>query len=113
MLLGPTSHCCNELELKLYNDAKKLQGKMAGNYTKMSEKINGHDAWKNDAYNYNKFVISFDSNIWTIGTPLKSAGIQVSSDISCPSLIGNKWKYTSGDSKSMEGGDDITLKCLG
>ena len=93
----------------------------------MTEKINGHDAWKNDAYNYKKFVISFGpkksspswvdalikQNVWTIGAPLKSAGIQVPSDISCPALIGNKWKYTSSSRKSMEGGEDITIKCLG
>ena len=97
---------------------------MAGNYTKMTEKINGHDVWKNDKYNYKKFVISLDKQKhWTIGAPKKSVGISGPSHISCPALVGNKWQYGGSKSKkfkkykkskpSIKGGNNISVKCLG
>ena len=100
---------------------EKING-MIGKYSKKSEEIGGHDVWKHDAYNYDKYVISYDiQKGWSIRAKItKGEGIYGPSSFdNCPSLVGNNWRYTTGKeniytaSKMLEGGQDIQLKCLG
>ena len=125
-LIDPTYHCCNKLELKLQNDVKNKFGNMAGIYSKKkSENINGHNVWKQDGYNYDKNLISYQAGKgWLIGPKVTNSdivGIYGPSgySIHCPALVGNEWKYTPSkknihtESEKIDGGKDITLKCLG
>ena len=125
-LIDPTYHCCNKLELKLLNKVEAKFGNMAGIYSmKKSGNINGHYVWKQDGYNYDKNLISYQAGKgWLIGPKVTNSdivGIYGPSgySIHCPALVGNQWKYTLSkkniytESQKIDGGKDITLKCLG
>ena len=92
---------------------------------KKSGNINGHNVWKQDGYNYDKNLISYQAGKgWLIGPKVTNSdivGIYGPSgySIHCPALVGNQWKYTLSkkniykENQKIDGGKDITLKCLG
>ena len=95
---------------------------MAGNYSIKSDKINGHDVWKHDKYNYDQYLISYDMKKgWIIKSNVGEGGIYGPEGITinCPALVGDKWKYSVGikniykKSETKKGGKDISVRCLG
>ena len=103
----------------MYNNAKKYLGSLAGKYTKSSKKVNGRSTWINE---HNDKIIEYNTfqfNRWVInqansygGKLIK--GIYGPRNIACPALIGNQWKYSQSERNiNNEGGNDITVKCLG
>ena len=93
MPLCLTVKCCQKLNVKLFANAHKTQGKWSGNYTINSKKLNDRYYWKRDD---NTATLSFDEkkDRWTISSSIGAeGGIFAPFGNLCPSRIENNWQY--------------------
>ena len=112
-LLCLTVKCCQKLNVKLFANAQKTQGKWSGNYTMNSKKLNDRYYWKR---NDNTATLSFDEkkDRWTISSSIGAeGGIFAPFGNFCPSRIGNNWQYHDESKSLINAMNDIQIKCLG